>query len=241
MTTGREMLAALDEGPARMSGEDVAASQRRRMLAAMVAAVAEKGYVAVAVADVVGRARVSRATFYDQFQDKTDCFVAALQACTDQLVGTLRERAPRNLAPRDRLRAFLEAYLTGLASFPEGARVCLVEAYAAGPDAARQRHRIQLDFAAMVRGMHAELAAAGEPVRPLGDFDFEALVGAVSALATNRVATGGAADLPELLGPLEAFVLTHFGLDAERPDAESPEPGGVTRPASRSRRTRRPR
>jgi AcrR family transcriptional regulator len=59
---GGDMLAALEEGPARMSGDEVAASQRRRMLAAMVAAVAEKGYVAVAVADVISRARVSRAT-----------------------------------------------------------------------------------------------------------------------------------------------------------------------------------
>jgi AcrR family transcriptional regulator len=213
MASGSEMLAALDEGPARLSGAEVAASQRRRMLAAMVAAVAEKGYVTVAVADVVTRARVSRATFYEQFRDKTDCFVAALQACTDQLLRTLRDQTPGRLAPRERLHAFLDGYLTGLASFPEGARVCLVEMYAVGPEAARQRHRIQLDFAARLGELHAELAAAGEPVRPLTAFDFEALVGAISALATNRVATGDAADLPALLGPLEAFVLTHFGLE----------------------------
>lgn len=217
MTSGSELLAALDEGPARLSGAEVAASQRRRMLAAMVAAVAEKGYVAVAVADVVSRARVSRATFYEQFRDKADCFAAALQACTDQLVRTQRERAPRRLGPRERLHAFLDAYLAGLASFPEGARVCLVEMYAAGAQAAKQRHRIQLDFARNLSQLHAQLAAAGEPVRPLTDFDFEALVGAISALATNRVATGRAAQLPELLGPLEAFVLTHFGLEPERP------------------------
>lgn len=212
-TMGREMLAALEEGPARMSGADVAASQRRRMLAAMVAAVADKGYVDVAVADVVARARVSRATFYEQFRDKADCFVAALQACTDQLTRTLRERVPSALAPRERVGAFLDAYLTGLAAFPEGARVCLVEMYAVGPEAAEQRHRIQLDFAARLRAMHAGLAEAGEPVRPLDDFDFEAIVGAISALATNRVAAGRSAELPELRAPLERFVLTHFGLD----------------------------
>ena len=77
------LLSALNEGPARQSSGDVAAAQRRRMLAAMVAAVAEKGYVAVAVADVVSRARVSRATFYEQFTDKSDCFLAAFRACAD--------------------------------------------------------------------------------------------------------------------------------------------------------------
>jgi AcrR family transcriptional regulator len=193
LAMAEDLLAALTEGPARLSGDEVAASQRRRMLAAMVAAVAEKGYVAVAVADVVNRARVSRATFYEQFRDKSDCFVAALQACTDQLMRTLRDRAPGGLDPRRRLHAVLDAYLGGLAAFPEGARVCLVEMYAVGPEAARQRHEIQLQFADVLQDMHAGLAAAGEPVRPLGRFDFEALVGAISAVATSRVAPGGAA------------------------------------------------
>ena len=220
MARGDGLLAALDEGPARLSAGEVAAAQRRRMLAAMVTAVAEKGYVAVAVADVVKRARVSRATFYEQFADRADCFVAAFHACTDQLVGTLREGSHRGLPARERLHRLLEAYLDGLAAFPEGARVCLVEVYAAGPEAVQHRRRVQGDFAGLLRELHGALADAGEPVRPLGDFDFEALVGAISSLATNRVAAGEAGELPGLLPSIEGFVLAHFGLD----------PGGGTGP-----------
>lgn len=222
LMTAQAMLSALGEGPARLAPADVAASQRRRMLAAMVAAVAEKGYVNVAVGDVVGRARVSRATFYDQFADKTACFIAAFDACVEAIVGTIRSGAPTALplSPRERLRRVLESYLGELAAFPEGARVCLVEIYAAGPEAARHRQRVQQDFVALLRGLHEAFASAGsagdEPggtgVRPLTDFDFEALVGAISSLATNRVAAGDAAGLPDLLEPLEAFVLTHFGV-----------------------------
>ena len=208
------LLAALAEGPARLSTSDVAASQRRRMLAAMVAAVAEKGYVAVAVADVVKGARVSRATFYEHFADKEDCFVAAFHACVDQLVGALRVRTSASPSPRRRLHDLLDGYLSGLAAFPEGARVCLVESYAAGGDAALHRQQARLDFVRFLRDIHAEMAAAGEPVRPLDDFGFEALVGAISSIATSRVATGDATALPELLPPLESFVLTHFGLSA---------------------------
>jgi TetR/AcrR family transcriptional regulator len=207
------LLGALAEGPARLSPEGVAASQRRRMLAAMVAAVAEKGYVAVAVADIVGRARVSRATFYEHFADKADCFVAAFHACVDQLVGALRARTSAAVPPRRRLHGLVEGYLDGLAAFPEGARVCLVESYAAGGEAILHRQQAQLDFARLFRDIHAGFAAAGEPVRPLDDFAFEALVGAISSLATTRVATGDAAGLPALAGPIEAFVLAHFGLD----------------------------
>jgi AcrR family transcriptional regulator len=210
---GSTLLSALGEGPARLAPAEVAASQRRRMLAAMVAAVAEKGYVDVAVGDVVRRARVSRATFYDQFAGKTACFIAAFDACVDGLVDTIRDGAPRRLPPHQRLRGVLESYLEGLAAFPEGARVCLVEIYAAGPEAARHRQKVQGDFVALLRDLHAAFVAAGATDdRELTDFDFEALVGAISSLATNGVAAGDTVRLPELLDPLEAFVLQHFGV-----------------------------
>ena len=203
-------------GRDRRTPEDVASWQRHRMLTAMVAAVAEKGYTNVAVADVVQRARVSRATFYEQFEDKTDCFVAAFHWCVDQFVEMLRERNPPGPPPRQRLHILLDTYLGEMAEFPEGARVCLVEMYAVGPQAALHRKQIQLDFVEMLQELHTDLAAAGEPVRPLDAFDFEALVGAISSIATNKIAAGEAADLPKLVAPVEAFVLTHFGLDAAR-------------------------
>src|SRR6516164_1797887 len=65
--------------------------QRVRMLAAMVQAVAEKGYARVAVTDVVERAGVSRKTFYEQFANKDDCFLAAYDATVDDLLATIDE------------------------------------------------------------------------------------------------------------------------------------------------------
>ena len=207
------VLRPLDDGPARATSGDVAAAQRRRMLAAMVAAVAEKGYAAVAVSDVVSRARVSRATFYEQFADKNDCFLAAFHACSENLTTTVRDGVAGDLTARQRVRATFDSYLGGLAAFPEGARVCLVEVHAAGPAAAEARHEIQKPFAALLRNLHDGLGAAGEPVRPLGAFDYEALVGAFSSIVTNRVAAGGTAELPRLANRFENFLLTHFGLD----------------------------
>src|SRR3984885_4104595 len=51
--------------------------QRSRMLAAALEAVEEVGYARMTVARVIGRAKVSRKTFYDVFADREDCFVAA--------------------------------------------------------------------------------------------------------------------------------------------------------------------
>lgn len=214
MATTHPLLQPLREGPARLAPGDVAAAQRRRMLAAMVAAVAEKGYAAVSVTDVVSRARVSRATFYEQFTDRQDCFLAAFRACADHLAGAVAEGSDAEPDPRRRLRATLDAYLRSLAAFPEGARVCLVDVHAAGPAGARARREVQRHFAGVLARLHEDLAAAGHPVRPVTDLDLELLVGAVSSAVTSRVALGEADDLPGLAGPLERFVLAQFGLTA---------------------------
>src|SRR5438128_2010518 len=67
----------LPRGPHKLSREEVAHSQRNRLIRAMAEAMADKGYVETSVADVLERARVSRETFYQQFSSKQDCFVAA--------------------------------------------------------------------------------------------------------------------------------------------------------------------
>src|SRR5829696_2746533 len=53
----------------------VAASQRTRLIEALGRAVAEKGYAAATIDDVVSGAGVSKKTFYEHFQDKEACFV----------------------------------------------------------------------------------------------------------------------------------------------------------------------
>ena len=56
----------------------VTRNQRERMYAATVAAVAENGYEATRVADIVKLSGVSRSAFYKHFDDKLDCFLATL-------------------------------------------------------------------------------------------------------------------------------------------------------------------
>jgi AcrR family transcriptional regulator len=67
----------LPRGRSRLPLLVVRASQRERLLRSVIAAVAGSGYPAVTVADIVRRARVSRAAFYAHFADKQDCFLAA--------------------------------------------------------------------------------------------------------------------------------------------------------------------
>jgi AcrR family transcriptional regulator len=124
-------------------------NQRERMLLAVAEAVAEQGYPATTVADIIARARLSRRTFYEHFSDKEECFLAAYDTVVEQLlagVGHAYEQADGwTQKVHDGLRAFLGA----LAAEPAFARTCIVEVVAAGPDARGRRDaamRVFLDF-----------------------------------------------------------------------------------------------
>ena len=68
----------------------VAASQRTRLLEAVGGAVAEKGYAATTIDDIVRGAGVSKKTFYEHFQDKLGAFLAAYEAASDELYEHVR-------------------------------------------------------------------------------------------------------------------------------------------------------
>ena len=68
----------------------VAASQRTRLLEAVGRAVAEKGYAAATIDDIVRGAGVSKKTFYEHFEDKLGCFLAAYEAASDELYEHVR-------------------------------------------------------------------------------------------------------------------------------------------------------
>ena len=113
--------------------DEVARDQRARMLRAMGDVVAEKGYGAATVADVVRAAGVSRTTFYEQFRSKEDCFVDAYRDHVDTLLAAVREGVRATPGGwRDQLRAGMRAYLAALAADRRFARTYLLEIHAAG-------------------------------------------------------------------------------------------------------------
>jgi AcrR family transcriptional regulator len=193
-------------------------AQRARMLEAMVGAVAEKGYARVAVADVIERAGVSRKTFYEQFANKEDCFLAAYDAGVDRLLAAIDE-ALATLAP-DWLaaaRRAVEVYLQAMAASPAFARAFLIEALGAGPAALKRRGEVQDRFAAQLEAVHRRARADLPEIPEVGPLTFRAAVGAVNELVTAHVLEHGAATLPELTG---AILDVHLALLVGRERAE---------------------
>ena len=89
----------------------VAASQRARLLEATGRAVAEKGYAAATIDDIVRGAGVSKKTFYEHFPDKLGCFLAAYEAASDELLEHVRAAQEGSGDWVERTRAGIHAYL----------------------------------------------------------------------------------------------------------------------------------
>ena len=155
----------------------VAASQRTRLLEAVGRAVAEKGYAAATIDDIVRGAGVSKKTFYEHFRDKEDCFLAAYEAAADELFARVREAQRASDSWLERTRAGISAYLRWLAAEPALARVFLIEVAAAGPHALERREALRDRYAGQMAELQADArgdaaaaraAAGGLPGRRRG-------------------------------------------------------------------------
>jgi AcrR family transcriptional regulator len=179
----------------------VAASQRTRLLEAVGGAVAEKGYAATTIDDIVRGAGVSKKTFYEHFHDKLGAFLAAYEAASDQLYEHVRiaqDAAADPGAPAsgnaddawlERTHAGIRAYLRWLAAEPALARVFLIEVAAAGPEALARRERLRDRYAGRMRELQHGDSDVPEEI-------FHAVVAAADDMVVRRLREGG--DLMEL-------------------------------------------
>jgi AcrR family transcriptional regulator len=174
----------LPRGRHGLSRDEVAESQRSRMLRAMALAMTEKGYVGTSVADVLARAGVSRETFYQQFGSKLECFLAAFDAAGELLMGRLgRAELDDGETPLERFDRAFSAYVDVLTEQPALARVFLVEVYAAGPEALARRAQLH---ARIVDRMADLLSATTAEDR----FECQLLVAGVGSLVTGPLVAG---------------------------------------------------
>jgi len=173
------------------------------MLAAALATVEEVGYGRMTVAQVIGRARVSRKTFYDVFADREDCFLAALEQVIAHASQLVRRAYAREVAWRDGVRAGLAELLAFFDEEPALARIVLVEALGAGPRVLERRADLLDALATVVdRGRFATTAVREPP-----DVVAEGVVGAVLAvLHTRALEESGDERFSPLLGSLMNIV-----------------------------------
>ena len=168
----------LAPGPQGVPKDEVQRVQRERLMAAMAHVVATAGYEETTVERVLVQASVSRRTFYELFDDREDCFLAAYDEAMQRVLRVVTDAYLDGDVPERRIEAALEAFLEFLASEPELARMCIVEVFAAGPRARERRAAIMERLAQLVQHALGELRGDDK----LDQLSAQALVGAVHEL-----------------------------------------------------------
>ena len=188
----------------------VSAVQRERLLAAMLRATAELGYREVSVQDVLDRAGVSRPTFYEHFENKEGCFLAAFDSAASRLRKRLETAAEDGEGWRPRLRLSLEELLRFVTEDPAAAMSLIVDARAACPPALERRDELLDHFASCLdTQVRAEAAEAPSAIAAAG------IVGGIEALLYARLNRGEAGEVQSLLPSLMYFaVLPYEGHEA---------------------------
>jgi AcrR family transcriptional regulator len=183
--------------------ELVERSQRERLLAAVVRVTAANGYESTTVGDILGEAGVGRESFYELFDDKLDCMLAAHKLLLDDLEQRIKEAYLVDGPWPDRMRDALSATLEWFAADPDTARFTMVELSTVGP---AFRPIFQAEFARAIAlfeagmdGPKPELAQANELA-----------VGAILARIYEEVVLGRAAELRRLLPDLTYELLVPF-------------------------------
>jgi len=191
--------------------ERVAEVQRARMLGAMVDLTRERGAERVTVAHVVGRAGVSRRTFYELFEDREACLLAALDEALHRVEEAVLPAYRRERGWSARIGAGLTAMLECFDADPATAALCVVDSLAAGPEALERRARmVDALVGAVDRGRREPNAPAG-----LNRVTAEGVVGAVLGVLYTRLRESHPKPLMSLRGQLMSMiVLPYLGPDA---------------------------
>jgi AcrR family transcriptional regulator len=191
--------------------------KRQRILRGMLEAVGTRGYEQTTVEDVITRVGAYRQAFYDNFHDKEDCYLEALEAGSAWVELAMRKAVEDEASWRGQLRGALSGLLAFLDEEPEIGRALLVEVHAAGPRAVAKRTE------AMGRAARAIDRAREESAEEAPAISAEAVVAGILAVLHSRLARREEGGFTRLLPELMYLaVLPYFGAEAAAAEMRAP-------------------
>lgn len=170
---------------------------RSRLMEGMAHAVAAKGYADTTIADIVREASVSRRTFYEHFQTKSDCLIALYEAASRNALKVLRDAIDPTHGWQTQVERALTAYLGCMASNPILMRTLFIEILGLGTPGLAARRRVNQEIAdfmlgAIEGGLTPQMAMA--------------VVGGINELVLQYIEQDRVAQLGELVAPASALV-----------------------------------
>ncbi len=160
----RPLYRQLRPGPGR-ERDEVLANQRLRLAGATIELASERGYEGTTVSEIARLAGVSKASFYEQFSGKDECFIAACDIALRTAASAVLhgESSVGEGHKRDRLRAGLMALAELIAARPKGAKLILVDGLASTPAI---RGHVSRRFGLLEALVRERLASAGQGKLP---------------------------------------------------------------------------
>lgn len=194
-------------------------NQRARLLVGIVRAVARRGYNAATITEIAEGASVSRQTFYDNFQNKEQCFLVAYDRVVDDVQTAMAVAAESLTEWPEKVTAALGALLDFFSQESDLARFFWLEPVGAG-EVIVTRHREAMR--ALIELLTAD-RRLNPGVPPLSETAEEAVVGGVASLISKRVNAGETERLKQLLPDLLELVLAPYlgSTEAGRLDADA--------------------
>lgn len=184
------------------------ANQRARIFEGFAAALVHHGYEDTKITDIVELSGVSRATFYERFASKEECFAAAYENGVEGLAACVEDAAAGHPGWDRAVSEGLRAGLGFLAADPPLAHLLLVEALAAARPARLEHERSLVRLAEALRPPAAGDLVSEETAR--------LLAGGLASHLSGRVLAGEAESLPGLHGVLLEYVLAPYAGEAGR-------------------------
>lgn len=202
----------MDHTPAATPSCD-ATEHRRRLFEGMARSVAERGYGASTIADIVREACVSRRTFYEHFDTKADCLIALYESASRNALSVLRASLDLNRSWQTQLEQAIEAYLDSLAGNPILLRTLFVEILGLGPEGLAARRRVNQEIAQFMLAV----INAGE-ADPLMTPDMAmAVVGGINELVLQLIEQDRVQDVKTIVATTGALIRAVVGRKTANP------------------------
>lgn len=194
--------------------------QRQRLLTGAARALATHGYVEMTVEHVLAEAKVSRTTFYENFENKRECVLLAHEGVFDRFAAELFRACAGAADWSGKVAAAVSATIAFAAQAPEEAQLLIVDAVAAEPTLAT-RVLASNDFliGLLRKGREQCPRAAALP-----ELTERALIGAACSVIGARLLSGQADRLPAVEPQLvQLMLMPYVGVERAREIAEGLE------------------
>jgi AcrR family transcriptional regulator len=227
---GRERRRGLPRGPQALPREQVAADQRERLFEALLELVNERGFAGATISGLVQRAGVSRRSFYEHYENKEQCLLAAF----DDSVERLARRMVARLNPQADVAEQIEGLLRGLfeatVERPQAARLVCVEVGAAGPAGVQRWAHGAARLEQVFTRLFAQAPGAGTIPEPVA----KAVVGALRKIVYARVLGARSkrtlrAELNRALPGLVSWIVSYYPSPAGIPQRPRRRRGAAAR------------